>query len=123
VGEDPDQSCHLQGIVFQRSPSGCTHSPRCSKCGAGGEPAEPTEECVWRDEGRHSSQPGSTEHLGFAGQVRTLAIGETFRLASELFEENAVFFLKVRDHGLLVLIDPASDDEQEEWQVPHHGNQ
>jgi len=52
-----------------------------------------------------------------------LAIGETFWLAAELFEENAVFFLKVRDHRLLVLIDPASDGEQEELQVRRHGNQ
>jgi hypothetical protein len=52
-----------------------------------------------------------------------LAIGETFRLAAELFEEDAVFFLKVLDHRLLVLIDPAGDGEQKELQVRRHGKQ
>jgi len=89
----------------------------------GDEAAKPTEERVGRYEGRHAAQPGSAEHFGFARKARTLTIGETFWLATQLFEENAVFFLKVRDHRLLVLIDPASDAEQEELQVRRHGNQ
>jgi hypothetical protein len=66
---------------------------------------------------------GSPEHFGFARQARALVIGETFRLAAELFEENAVLVLKLFDHRLLVLIDPANDSEQEELQVRRHGNQ
>jgi hypothetical protein len=38
-----------------------------------------------------------------------------------LFEENAVFFLKVLDHRFLVLIDPAGDGDQEELQLRRHG--
>jgi len=61
--------------------------------------------------------------LAFRGQARALGIGETLRLAAELLEENAVFLVKLRDHRLPVLIDPASDAEQEELQVRRHGNQ
>ena len=46
-----------------------------------------------------------------------------FGLPPELFKQNEVFFLKVFDHRLLVLIDPASDGDQEELKVRRHGNE
>lgn len=54
---------------------------------------------------------------------RALGIGEIIWLAAELFEDNAIFFLKVFDHRLLVLIDPAGDGDQEELKLRRHGNQ
>jgi len=57
------------------------------------------------------------------GQASALGIGESLRLAPKLFKQDAVFFLKVLDHRLLVLIDPASDRDHEELQVRRHGKQ
>ena len=61
-----------------------------------------------------------TDDFGSASQASSLGISESLRLASELFEQNTVLFLKVLDHRLLVLIDPTSDGDQEELKVRRH---
>jgi len=40
-----------------------------------------------------------------------------------LFEQNAVFVLKLFDHRLLVLIDPTGDGDQEELKLRHQAKQ
>jgi hypothetical protein len=40
--------------------------------------------------------------------------------ATELFKENAILFLKVFDHSLLVSAHPAGDRDQEELELRRH---
>jgi hypothetical protein len=49
---------------------------------------------------------------GTAGKPHALGISEAFGFAAELFEKNAILFLKVRDHRLLMAVHPARDGDQ-----------
>jgi hypothetical protein len=41
-------------------------------------------------------------------------------LPTELFQENAIFFLEVFDHSLLVSAHPAGDRDEEELELGRH---
>jgi hypothetical protein len=58
----------------------------------------------------------ATKRVGECGEAATLGIGEPQSLRTECSFENAVFFLKVSDHLLLVLLDPASDHRDQEME-------
>jgi hypothetical protein len=64
--------------------------------------------------------PTPADELGFARQPKTLGLGEASGFAAELFEENAIFFRKVFDHGLLVSVHPAGGGDEEELESNCH---
>jgi hypothetical protein len=62
----------------------------------------------------------SADELGFARQPDSLGVGEALGFATELFQENAIFFLEVFDNSLLVSAHPAGDRDQEELELSRH---
>jgi hypothetical protein len=44
----------------------------------------------------------------------------TLGFATELFQENAIFFLEVFDHSLLVSVHPAGDRDEQELELRRH---
>jgi hypothetical protein len=61
------------------------------------------------------------DEFGFARQPDALGVGEALGLATELFQENAIFFLEVFDHSLLVWAHPAGDRDEQELELRRHG--
>jgi hypothetical protein len=60
------------------------------------------------------------DELGFARQPDALGVGEALGFATELFQENAIFFLEVIDHSLLVSAHPAGDRDEQELELRRH---
>jgi UTP-glucose-1-phosphate uridylyltransferase len=58
--------------------------------------------------------------LGFARQPDALGVGEAVGFATELFQENAILFLEVFDHSLLVSAHPAGDCDEQELELRRH---
>ncbi|HZM02722.1 MAG TPA: hypothetical protein VFC44_06835 [Candidatus Saccharimonadales bacterium] len=65
----------------------------------------------------------STDKLGFSRKPNTLGLREASGFAAELFEENAIFFLEVLDHGLLVSIHSAGDGDKKELELSCHAEE
>jgi hypothetical protein len=66
------------------------------------------------------SKATPSDDLCFASNSDSLSIGETPGFAAGLFGENSVLFLEVFDDGLLVLIDPAGDGDEQELKMSCH---
>jgi hypothetical protein len=60
------------------------------------------------------------DELGFARQPNALGVGEALGFATELFQENPVFFLEVFDHSLLVSAHPTGDRDEQELELRRH---
>ena len=58
--------------------------------------------------------------LAFARQPNALGVGEALGFVTELFQENAIFFLEVYDHSLLVSAHPAGDRDEQELELRRH---
>jgi hypothetical protein len=82
----------------------------------GDQDTEPTEG-IWSDECGQFPKAAPTEALGFPSQPDSLGVGEALGFATELFQENAILFLKVFDDSLLVSAHPAGDSDQEELEM------
>ena len=61
-----------------------------------------------------------TDELGFAHQPNALGVGEALGLATELFPENAIFFLEVFNDSLLVSAHPTGDRDEQELELRRH---
>ena len=68
----------------------------------------------WSDECGQSLKAAPADELGFARQPDALGVGEALGFATELFQENAIFFLEVFDDSLLVSAHPAGDSDEQE---------
>ncbi|MBI4324391.1 MAG: hypothetical protein HY674_03930 [Chloroflexi bacterium] len=67
------------------------------------------------------SEAVPSDLLGFARKPDSRSVREAPWFAAELFWENAVLFLEIFDHRLLVSVQPASDGNQEELKLVCHG--
>jgi len=65
----------------------------------------------------------SSDKLGFARKPNTLGLREASGFATELFEENAIFFLEVFNHDLLVSIHPAGGGDKKELELSCHAEE
>ena len=61
-----------------------------------------------------------TDELGFPSQPDALGVGEALGFATELFQENAILFLKVFDDRLLVSAHPAGDSDKQQLELRRH---
>ena len=82
---------------------------------------EPTEEGVGRDERGQLAKAAPAHEFGFARKPNPLGLREPSGFAADLFEENAIFFLEVFDHGLLMSVHPAGNGDEEELELSWHG--
>src|ERR1022692_4503307 len=85
----------------------------------GDQNTKPTEG-IRSDECGQFPKAAPAEELGFARQPDALNVGEALGFATELFQENAILFLKVFDDRLLVSAHPAGDRDQEELELRRH---
>ena len=58
--------------------------------------------------------------LALRASRNALGVGGALGFATELFQENAIFFLEVFDDSLLVSAHPAGDSDQEELELSRH---
>src|ERR1022692_2804845 len=86
----------------------------------GDQDTEPTEQGIGSDKGGPSPQAASADELGFARQPDALGVGEALGFATELFQENPVFFLEVYNDSLLVSAHPAGDRDEQELELRRH---
>jgi hypothetical protein len=86
----------------------------------GDQDTKPTKQCIWSDECGQFPKAAPADELGFASQPDALNVGEALGLATEFFQENAIFFLEVFDHSLLVSAHPAGDSDQKELELSRH---
>jgi hypothetical protein len=82
--------------------------------------SKPVEQGVGSDERGQLPKAAPADELGFARKPKTLGLREVSGFAAELFEENAIFFLEVFDHGLLVSVHPAGNGDEEELELSCH---
>src|ERR1022692_4428531 len=75
---------------------------------------------IGSDKGGPSPQAASADELGFARQPDALGVGEALGFATELFQENPVFFLEVYNDSLLVSAHPAGDRDEQELELRRH---
>ena len=75
---------------------------------------------IGSDKGGPLPQAAPADELGFARQPDALGVGEALGFATELFQENAIFFLEVFDHSLLVSADTAGDRDEQELELRRH---
>src|SRR5450755_755051 len=85
----------------------------------GDQDTEPTEG-IWSDECGQFPKAAPADALGFARQPDSLGVGEAVGFATKLFQENAILFLKVFDHSLLVSAHPAGDRDEQELELRRH---
>ncbi len=78
---------------------------------------------VGRNDGAELAQTVPSDRLGLAGKPHSLGVSEALGFAAELFEKNAILFLKVLNHRLLVSVHPTDHHEKEELQLCVHGRQ
>jgi len=69
--------------------------------------------CLGRHDGCHFCQHLSSEQAGFDCQAAALIVCETKPSSAKLMTKDSAFFLQILDSVLLLLIDPASDREQQ----------
>jgi len=87
----------------------------------GDELTEPAKQGVGSNGSRDLVEAAATDPICFASQPDALRIGKAFGLAVELIEKNAVFFLEVINDRLLMSVQPAGDNDQEELELSCHG--
>ena len=80
----------------------------------------PAQDRVGRDETGHVHEALPAERLAFDCQATPLVIGKAETPVAELFAEDAVLGLEVVDHVLLVAVDPAGDEQDEELEGGCH---
>src|ERR1022692_1703620 len=86
----------------------------------GDQDTEPPEQGIGSDKGGPLPQAAPADELGFARQPNALGVGEAVGFATELFQENPVFFLEVFNDSLLVSAHPAGAGDQEELKLRRH---
>src|ERR1017187_2167102 len=86
----------------------------------GDQDTKPTEQGIWSDQSGQFPKAAPTDALGFARQPDALGVGEALGFTTELFQENAILFLKVFDDRLLVSAHPADDSDEEELELRRH---
>jgi hypothetical protein len=83
------------------------------------EPVLPPHEGVRGGKRSHLFETPATERVGECGEAAALGIGEPQSLRAALSFENAVLLLKVRDHLLLLTLEPTGEHGDEDMQ--NHG--
>ena len=76
--------------------------------------AMPSQNGVWRYDGRNLSKHPSPQRLALHRQTPTLIVRKPNSLAFQLRLENLVLFLDVRDHIELMPVDPAGQANEEQ---------
>jgi hypothetical protein len=76
----------------------------------------PAQERIGSHEGRHFLQARAPERVGERREAAAFGIGEAELAATELGFEDAVFLLKIGNDVLLVTLDPAGDQGDEDIQ-------
>ena len=74
----------------------------------------PPKQSVWCDEGREFLEHVTADLLRLRCQSAPLSVGEEKTLVADLLPEDAVLFLEVLDHVLLLAIHPACERNHEE---------
>jgi hypothetical protein len=82
----------------------------------GDQPLVPVQEGIWRGDGRHLFEALTTKRVGQRRKPPAFGVGEPPPAATALGFENAIFFLQVGNHLLLVPLDPASDPRDEDME-------
>ena len=72
----------------------------------------PAENRVWSEERADFAENLPAEHLAFDGQTAALVIVEQNAFLAELLAENLILGTEIRDHVLLLPIDPARKNEK-----------
>src|ERR1017187_5166805 len=85
----------------------------------GDQDTKPTEG-IWSDECGQFPKAAPADELGFARQPDALGVGEAPGFDTVLFQENAIFFLEVIDHSLLVSAHPTGNRDEEELKLRRH---
>jgi len=62
----------------------------------------------------------AADEPGFARQPDALGVGAALGFATELFQENAIFFLEVFDYSRLVSAHPAGDRDEQKLELRRH---
>jgi hypothetical protein len=113
----------LENELFEFWIHGWSTERICSGKGPllGDEHPEPSKQGVRSNDGAKLSQAVPSERLRSAGKPHSLGVSEAFGFTTQLFEQNAILFLKVRDHRLLMSVHPANDGDQNELKLGCHG--
>ena len=85
------------------------------------ESLEPAKQSVGCNERRELSKAPPANKLGSTSKPNSLGVGEAPRFSTELFKKDAIFFLEVSNHGLLVSVHPTSDGYKKELELSCHG--
>lgn len=76
----------------------------------------PTQEGVGRGDGRDLFELFPPERMGERGKAPTCRVGQAQPVTPELGFQDAVFRQEIGDNLLLVLLQPASDHGNEDWE-------
>src|SRR6266699_961027 len=76
----------------------------------------PAHERIGSREGRHRFEALAPERVGECREAAALGIGEAEPTAAELGFENAIFLAQIRDHLLLVTLNPTGNHGNEHMQ-------
>jgi hypothetical protein len=74
----------------------------------------PGEDRVRSDNRGHLFQGSSAQSFAFSCESPPLIVGEPESLPAELLLEDSILFAQIFNRGLLMLVDPASEDRDEE---------
>jgi hypothetical protein len=77
----------------------------------------PSQQRVRRNDGTESSECRPPDCLGLLCEPSTLRVGPANALVAKLLAVSLILRLEVFDHGLLVSIHPAGEDQKEELKV------
>ncbi len=83
----------------------------------GDEESVPSQERLRRDDASHSAQRLQPKSSALHGQAAPLVIREAQSTATELLAQDAVLLLEVVDDVLLLPIDPAGEEEDEQLET------
>src|SRR5215467_10694361 len=87
----------------------------------GDEPAIPTEDRVRGDDARDVPKATPTERLSLHRQAAPLVVSEPETTATALRAQDAVLLAQVVDDRLLLTVDPAREQKEEEGERGRHG--
>jgi hypothetical protein len=73
----------------------------------------PAQKRIWSHDSGHLLEHLPPEHLAFRSQAPSLIIVEQNAFLAELFSEHAILGTKVFNHVLLLMVDPAGEDQEQ----------
>jgi len=95
---------------------GTSRPPAVGRPLLGNQPPVPTQDRVWRHDGRHLLQNPATESLALRRQAPALFVSQLNAAAPQLLPKGAILLHQVVDHVLLVTINPSSEGREQKSQ-------